>query len=127
MGTATPTITEKNRTDLKGKVYVVARSAIKAQAAIDSMKAKSPNFEGVLVYVKLDLSDLTTIKTSDNEFLSKEARLEVHGNNVGVLFLLAGSKSVQSYELQLGVKCVGSFLLAKLLTPSIIETTKVTE
>ena len=35
----------------------------------------------------------------------------------GVMHLLAGSKSAQGYELQLGVRCLGPVLLAELLTP----------
>ncbi|PVH75389.1 NAD(P)-binding protein [Cadophora sp. DSE1049] len=152
MGNATPTITEKTCPDLKGNVYIVtgsnsgigallaqilydrhatvyiaARSALKAKAAIHDMKAKSPNSKGALAFLKLDLNDLSTIRSSAEEFLSKETRLDVLWNNAGVLTPPVGSESAQGYELQLGVNCVGPFLFTKLLTPIMITTTKTAE
>jgi NAD(P)-dependent dehydrogenase (short-subunit alcohol dehydrogenase family) len=70
----------------------------------------------------LDLADLTTIKKSADEFLSKESRLNVLWNNAGVMTPPAGSKTVQGYELQLGTNCLGPFLFTQLLLPILRQT-----
>jgi retinol dehydrogenase-12 len=84
------------------KVYIAARSEAKAQKTIDEIKALHPASAGELVFLKLDLSDLTTIKASAKEFLAKESRLDVLWNNAGVMVPPQGSKTVQGSELQVG-------------------------
>lgn len=58
------------------------------------------------------------------QFLDKETRLDVLFNNAGVMHPADGSVTAQGYELQLGVNCLGSFLLTKLLTSILIATAK---
>lgn len=106
------------------KVYCAARSKEKATQAIDSIKATVPESQGALEFLSLDLADLTTVKASANEFLSREGKLHVLFNNAGVMNPPQGSKSAQGYELQLGVNNVGAFLFTKLLTPTLIATAK---
>ncbi|PBP24810.1 short chain dehydrogenase reductase [Diplocarpon rosae] len=98
------------------KVYVAARSSEKSSRAIDSIKALFPNSKGALEYLHLDLDDLSTIKASAEEFLSKEKRLDVLWNNAGVMIPPQGSKTKQGYEMQLGTNCLAPFLFTKLLT-----------
>jgi retinol dehydrogenase-12 len=76
-----------------------------------------------LVFLRLDLSDLTTIKASVQEFLSKENKLHVLFNNAGVM-APQGSKTAQGYELQLGTNNIGTFMFTKLLTPILVATAK---
>jgi NAD(P)-dependent dehydrogenase (short-subunit alcohol dehydrogenase family) len=106
------------------KVYFAARSAEKTAATIESVKTAFPNSKGQAVYLHLDLDDLTTIKASANEFLSKEDKLNVLWNNAGVMVPPQGSKTKQGYELQLGTNNVAPFLFTKLLTPILIKTAK---
>ncbi|CAN8105652.1 unnamed protein product [Discula destructiva] len=144
-----PAFTEKDIGDLSGKVYIVtgantgvgkevaqvlyaknakvycaARSKEKAMKAIESIRAAVPESQGALEFLLLDLADLSTIKASANEFLSKEDKLHVLINNAGVMNPPLGSKSAQGYELQLGVNNIGTFLFTKLLTPALLETAK---
>ncbi|KAK0383873.1 hypothetical protein NLU13_7965 [Sarocladium strictum] len=105
-------------------VYVAARSEEKALKAIDDIKASASESSGKLVFLRLDLADLTTIKASATEFLSKESKLDVLFNNAGVMCPEQGSKTAQGYELQLGVNNVGTFMFTELLTPILIETAK---
>jgi NAD(P)-dependent dehydrogenase (short-subunit alcohol dehydrogenase family) len=106
------------------KVYLAARSSERASKAIESIKAASPKSKGELIYLHLDLDDLTTIKASADEFLSKEQKLDVLWNNAGVMTPPQGSKTKQGYELQLGTNNVAPFLFTKLLTPILLQTAK---
>ncbi|KAH8597208.1 hypothetical protein B0O99DRAFT_569034 [Bisporella sp. PMI_857] len=106
------------------RVYIAARSSDKANAAISSIKSAHPQSKGALIYLHLDLNDLTTIKASVEEFLSKESRLDVLWNNAGVMIPPQGTKTKQGYELQLGTNCVAPFLFTKLLTPILLKTAK---
>ncbi|KAI0532109.1 short-chain dehydrogenase [Xylaria digitata] len=104
------------------KVYVAARSESKAKAAIEELRQLHPTSRGVLAYLYLDLGDLATIKKSADDFLSKENRLDVLFNNAGVMTPPAGSKTVQGYELQLGVNSIGTFLFTRCLNPILVST-----
>lgn len=106
------------------KVYVAARSEEKANAAISNIISKFPNSKGALIFLKLDLEDLSTIKKSAEEFLSKEDKLDVLWNNAGVMMPPQGSKTKQGYELQLGTNNIAPFLFTKLLTPTLVHTAK---
>ncbi|KUJ17225.1 NAD(P)-binding protein [Mollisia scopiformis] len=106
------------------KVYVAARSSEKATKAISSIQTAHPKSNGELIYLHLDLDDLTTIKASANDFLSKETRLDVLWNNAGVMNPAPGSRTKQGYELQIGTNNVAPFLFTKLLTPILIKTAK---
>ena len=88
------------------------------------MKKNFPKSNGELVYLHLDLDDLSTIKKSAEEFLSKENKLDVLWNNAGVMVPPQGSKTKQGYELQLGTNNVAPFLFTKLLTPTLVKTAK---
>lgn len=59
------------------------------------------------------------------EFLSKEEKLHVLFNNAGIMSVTPGpDRTVQGYEMNLGVNNVGTFLLTKLLTPILVSTAK---
>lgn len=104
------------------KVYVAVRSEEKATKAINGIKARLPNSKGQLMFLHLDLGDLTTIKKSAEEFKSKEQRLDVLWLNAGVMAPPQGSKTAQGYELQLGTNNLGHFLFTKLLHPILAKT-----
>lgn len=107
-------------------VYVAARSKEKAEAAIQDIKnnASTSSSTGSLIFLHLDLADLSTIKASAQEFLSRETKLHVLFNNAGVMNPPQGSKTAQGHELQLGVNNLGTFLFTKLLTPILVSTAK---
>lgn len=105
-------------------VYLAARSAEKANATMNILKSKHRSSKGDLIFLKLDLNDFATIRSSAEEFLRKEKRLDVLWNNAGVMIPPQGSKTKQSYELQLGTNNVGPFLFIKLLTPVLVDTAK---
>ncbi|KAK8070506.1 short-chain dehydrogenase [Apiospora hydei] len=146
-----PQFTEKDLPDLNGKVYFItgantgvgkelarmlysknanvylaARSEEKAQRAIEEIQqSSSPSSStGKLVFIQLDLADLSTIKDSVQHFLSQESQLHVLFNNAGVMKPAQGTTTAQGYEPQLGVNNVGTFLLTKLLTPLLAATAR---
>jgi len=107
------------------KVYVAARSEEKARQAIQAIKKGFPKSAGELIFLHLDLADLTTIKASVEEFLSKETKLHVLFNNAGVWAQLKGSpKTVQGHPLEIGVNNIGTFMFTKLLTPLLVASAK---
>lgn len=143
--------TEKNLPDLKGKVYIVtgantgtgkelarllysrnakvyvlARSEQKSNEVIADIEKAVPGSGGSLVFLRLDLADLGTIKETVGRFLALETRLDVLFNNAGVM---APAKELlttpQGHELHAGVNCLGGFLLAELLTPVLVATAAV--
>ncbi|KAK9357801.1 hypothetical protein V1504DRAFT_463251 [Lipomyces starkeyi] len=148
----TPTFVEKDLTDLSGKVYLVtggssgiglelsrilyhrggrvfiagrsekafldAENDIKANPAKDLANAK----KGTIEFVKIDLSDLTTVKSAATEILCKTDRLDVVWYNAGVMLPPVGSKTKQGYELQWGTNVVAHFLLNRFLSSVLIQT-----
>lgn len=108
-------------------VYVAARSEDKANRAIADIKKTWPHSKGKLIFLHLDLADLSTIKPTVERFTSQESQLHVLFNNAGVQALknTDGSiKTAQGHELHLGVNVIGVFLFSKLLTPTLVATAK---
>jgi retinol dehydrogenase 12 len=103
-------------------VYLAGRSKEKGTQAIETLKQQYPKSTGRVEFLQLDLADLTTIKKSADDFMSRESRLDVLTNNAGVMVPPLGSKTAQGYELQLGTNCLGPYLFTKLLLPVIQKT-----
>ncbi|KAH8704117.1 hypothetical protein BGW36DRAFT_370629 [Talaromyces proteolyticus] len=109
------------------KVYIAARSEEKANKAIEDIKNAWPKSTGSLIYQHLDLADLTTIKASVDNFKQNDSKLYGLINNAGVQALTAeppNNVTAQGHEIHLGVNVLGSFLLTKLLTPTLVATAK---
>lgn len=108
------------------KVYIATRSEERAIKAINEIKSSAPGSKGSLVFMKLDLSDLSTIKASANFFLAQETKLHVLFNNAGVMYVdtKGPQKTAQGYEMNLGINVLGTFLFTKLLTPALVSTAK---
>lgn len=103
---------------------MAARNEEKTNEAMSDIHSKVPDSKGSLVFLKLDLNDLTTIKKSAEEFLSLEDKLDVLWNNAGIMTPPVGSVTKQGYEAQLGTNNVAPFLFTKLLTPILVRTAK---
>ncbi|KAB8262201.1 hypothetical protein BDV32DRAFT_120691 [Aspergillus pseudonomiae] len=104
-----------------GKVYLAARNASRGENVINDIMKRFPDSKGQMVFLQLDLSDLSTIKKSAEEFLTKESKLHVLWNNAGVMIPPQGSTTAQGYELQLGTNVIGPFLFTKLLYPALVR------
>ncbi|KAI2623083.1 putative short-chain dehydrogenase [Hypoxylon sp. NC1633] len=107
------------------KVYIAARSQDKAKNVIEEIRKAYPSSKGDLVFLKLELSDLTGIKASANEFLAKETKLDILFNNAGAQNpQMEPPTTPQGYEYHLGVNAIGTFAFTKLLTPILVSTAK---
>jgi len=104
------------------KVYIAARSEEKSQKEIDELKQETGK-ESVL-FLKLDLTDLGSIKAAAEEFVSKESELHTLYNNAGVMSTPIDKVTAQGYDLQFGTNVLGHFYLTKLLLPLLTATAK---
>ncbi|KAF6804136.1 putative short-chain dehydrogenase [Colletotrichum sojae] len=108
------------------RVYIAARSEAKANKAIDEIRTSEPSSKGDLVFLHLDLADLSGIKAPVDRFLAQETKLHVLFNNAGILAGPQGpTRTAQGHEAHLGVNNLGTFLFTKLLTPVLAATAKV--
>lgn len=108
-------------------VYIAARSESKAKQAMGEIEKKWPESQGDLMFLYIDLADLSTIKPAVEKFTARETKLHVLFNNAAVQALKNGDgsiKTAQGHELHLGVNVLGVFLLTKLLTPILASTAK---
>jgi len=106
------------------KVWLAARSEDKTRAVMEEFRRNHPQSRGELKFLKLELDDLRTIKPAAEKFLAEETRLDVLWNNAGVMVPPQGSKTVQGYELQIGVNNLAHFLFTSLVTPLLRQTAK---
>ena len=103
-------------------VWIAGRSESKAEKTIDSIKAEHPNSNGALKFLKVDLSDLTTIKPAAETFLRQETKLHWLDQNAAVMVPPKGSRGAQGMDLQYQTNILGPFLLMKLLQPILKKT-----
>ncbi|KAF4617328.1 hypothetical protein D9613_006134 [Agrocybe pediades] len=97
--------------DLTGKVVIV--TGANTGIAVSQRKGKEA------IFLKLDLSDLPSIKASVEEFQSKEKELHVLFNNAGVMAPPIAQTTAQGYDLQFGTNVLGHFFFTKLLIPTL--------
>ncbi|KAJ6546641.1 hypothetical protein DFH09DRAFT_926935 [Mycena vulgaris] len=101
------------------KVYIAARSAEKAKAAIDDLKSQTGK---EAEFLHLDLADLHSVKRAAQEFIEKETQLHVLFNNGGVMIPPIEQLTAQSYDLQFGTNVLGHFYFTRLLLPTLLAT-----
>lgn len=102
------------------KVVVACRSEEKGLDAIKRIEATGEG--GELVHGCLDLSNLTSVREFAYKINTDESRLDLLVNNAGVMIPPA-SKTVDGFELQMGVNFVGHFALTGHLF-DLLESTK---
>lgn len=104
-------------------VYMAARSESKAKEAIETITTSpSTTTPGRLCYLHLDLADLRTVNPFVKTFLAQETRLHLLFNNAGVANTPLSHRTAQNLEPQLGINCVGPYLLTQLLAPILVST-----
>jgi len=102
------------------KVYLAARSATKAKAAIAELKGKTGKDA---IFLQLDLADIPSVRKSARDFLSKETQLHILINNAGVMVPPVEETTVQKYDLQFGTNVIGHWVFTLQLLPALFAAT----
>ncbi|SEQ44150.1 oxidoreductase [Neolewinella agarilytica] len=102
------------------RVYVACRNEEKALDAIARMKTRGGT--GELIFGRLDLASLRSVKEFAGEVIGTEARLDYLVNNAGIM-IPPPSKTEDGFEIQFGVNFIGHFALTGHLF-NLLETTQ---
>lgn len=105
------------------RIYLAARSQEKAEQAIRELQAASQKATDI-IFLKLDLASLESVKDSASDFLQRETRLDILINNAGIMMTPEGLTK-DGYEIQFGTNVVGPALFTELLLPIMRETAKI--
>jgi dehydrogenase/reductase SDR family protein 13 len=100
-----------------GKVVLASRSEEKTAPVLEGIRSRWPAAEAS--FIKLDVSDLDSVKRVGEEYLASGRPLDVLINNAGV----AGTEglSPDGFDLTYATNHIGPFLLTNLLLPRIQE------
>ena len=102
------------------KIFLAARSEVKAEEAIKSVKSSVSN-DVEVVWIPLDLMSGKSIKNAAEQVNAQSSRLDVLVLNAGVMALPPGETEM-GHEIQLGTNHTGHFYLTKLLLPTLLKT-----
>ncbi|KAJ9048317.1 hypothetical protein DSO57_1036294 [Entomophthora muscae] len=109
-------LTAKNLLKAGYRVIIGCRNPIKAELAIQKLKAESK--EGVdIESIKLDLADFSSVRFFAEEFKKKNLPLHLLINNAGVMNLSSDEITKDGHELHFQVNYLSHFLLVDLLLP----------
>jgi NAD(P)-dependent dehydrogenase (short-subunit alcohol dehydrogenase family) len=104
----------------KGALVIMAvRNLKKAEVVANEIKTSFPKAK--LEVMKLDLSNLSTVKEFAQVFIEKYKKLDVLINNAGVM-MSPYSKTDDGFELQMGTNHLGHFALTGHLLPLLLAT-----
>ncbi|CAI7574821.1 unnamed protein product [Penicillium glandicola] len=101
------------------KIFLGARSEVKATEAIRSLKSSVSNVE--ISWLPLDLTSGKSIKNAAEQVNAQSSRLDILILNAGVMALPPGETEM-GHEIQLGTNHTGHFHLTKLLLPTLLRT-----
>jgi len=136
--------TEENLPDLQGKTIIItgansgtgfaatkfmsAKNAVvvmacrnpeKANMALQNIKKDNP--EAKLDFIQLDLSSLASVKQFSEDFKTKYSSLDILINNAG-MSQTPDIKTIDDFEMQMGVNHLGHFALTGLLMDRLVNT-----
>ncbi|KAF8483435.1 NAD(P)-binding protein [Russula ochroleuca] len=103
------------------KIYIATRSKEKSEAVIEELKRETGKES--IFFLQLDLSDLVSVKTAAEEFISRESELHTLYNNGGV-YAVIDKLTSQGFDMQFGTNVLGHFYFTKLLHPLLTVTAK---
>ena len=102
------------------RVILACRDEKKATIAVDDIKKKTNNQN--VIFKKLDLASLASVRQFSEEILQEEEHIDVLINNAGVM-VPPYTLTEDGFELQFGVNHLGHFLLTNLLLDRIKQST----
>lgn len=94
-----------------GKIYLACRSEERALVALEQVKQQSKS--ETIFFMKLDLGSLDSVREFSKKFHETENRLDILINNAGLMS--SGTRTVDGFEINMGVNHLGHFLLTNLL------------
>ncbi|EAR84432.1 oxidoreductase, short chain dehydrogenase/reductase family protein (macronuclear) [Tetrahymena thermophila SB210] len=97
------------------RVILACRNREKSQSAIDEINQINP---GSVDFIKLDLSDLSSVRQFVKEFQSKYNKLDILINNAGII-MQQRVMTKDGLETQIATNHFGPFLLTNLLLDSL--------
>jgi NAD(P)-dependent dehydrogenase (short-subunit alcohol dehydrogenase family) len=100
-------------------VVMAARNPEKTERALAEIRADVP--DASLEVVPLDLGSQAAVKTAAEQILAAHPRLDLLVNNAGVMGI-PEQKTVDGFEMQLGVDHLGHWSLTALLLPALLRT-----
>lgn len=98
-------------------VLLACRSASKADAAVEAIRADKP--VGEVEFFELDLANLASIRDFAKRVGDRHPRVDLLVNNAGVM-AIPQRKTADGFEMQLGTNHLGHFALTGLLLDSIL-------
>ncbi|KAK3298461.1 uncharacterized protein B0H64DRAFT_318714 [Chaetomium fimeti] len=102
-------------------IYLTARTAARANAAIEEIHQAVPASKGKIRFLELDLGSFASVKKAADEFSGLSDRLDLLMNNAGLMASPAGL-TTDGYEVQFGSNYMGPALFTKLLLPILLQT-----
>jgi NAD(P)-dependent dehydrogenase (short-subunit alcohol dehydrogenase family) len=103
----------------RARVVIACRSAGKARAAIEQIRAENPGAD--VSAGALDLASLASVRSFASGFLAEHELLHGLINNAGVM-ALPRCETVDGFEMQLGTNHFGHFALTGWLLPVLLAT-----
>jgi NAD(P)-dependent dehydrogenase (short-subunit alcohol dehydrogenase family) len=100
-------------------VVVAARNQEKAKAAVEDIRTGAP--DASVEVVALDLASQASVRVAAARILDAHTHIDLLVNNAGVMGI-PESKTVDGFEMQLGVDHLGHWSLTALLLPALLRT-----
>jgi len=100
-------------------VVMAVRNQKKATAAVDEIRASVP--DAALELVALDLASQASARAAAEQIMAAHKSIDLLINNAGVMGI-PEAKTVDGFEMQLGVDHLGHWSLTALLLPALLRT-----
>ena len=100
-------------------VVMAVRNQKKAAAAVDEIRASVP--DAALELVALDLASQASVRAAAEQIVAAHKGIDLLINNAGVMGI-PEAKTVDGFEMQLGVDHLGHWSLTALLLPALLRT-----
>ncbi|KAG8895966.1 hypothetical protein FRC01_012098, partial [Tulasnella sp. 417] len=105
------------------KVYIAARSEARIKEAIEDLQQNGAFDNGGTAHMLLvDFSSLKDVKRAADEFASKEQRLDILLNNVGMLASQKVEYTNEGLQTLFSINAIGPFLFMNTLLPILKKT-----
>jgi NAD(P)-dependent dehydrogenase (short-subunit alcohol dehydrogenase family) len=100
-------------------VVMAVRNQKKASTAVDEIRTRVP--DAALELVALDLASQASVRAAAEQIMAAHKRIDLLINNAGVMGI-PEAKTVDGFEMQLGVDHLGHWSLTALLLPALLRT-----